>query len=153
MEINKQAQFTIGAFAFIFDDQGRILLCHRRDHDLWNPPGGKVEAHESPWDTVVREVKEEVFVDAAIERLLGIYFKPEQQDIVFAFICRIIGGTLGISNEVDAFEYFDVTKLPKNMSPRIVERIHDAVLKSKDIIVKKQFGPTSVELLKRGLFK
>ncbi|MBI4276598.1 NUDIX domain-containing protein [Candidatus Uhrbacteria bacterium] len=150
---DEQARFTIGAFAFIFDDAGRVLLCHRRDFDLWNPPGGKVEVHESPWDTVVREVKEEVGVSVAIERLFGIYFKPEHQDIVFAFICRITDGTLAVSNEVDEFTYFDVAKLPKNLSPRNVERIYDALLEKEDLIVKKQLGPSSVELLRRGMLQ
>jgi len=36
--------FTIGAFAIIFDDAGRVLLCHRRDIDVWNLPGGGVES-------------------------------------------------------------------------------------------------------------
>jgi len=51
--------FTIGAFAFIFDEQGRILLCHRRDLNVWNLPGGGVESGELPTEAVVREVRED----------------------------------------------------------------------------------------------
>ena len=51
--------FTIGVFAIIFDDKNRILFCHRRDHDLWNLPGGRLEKGEAPWKGVIREVKEE----------------------------------------------------------------------------------------------
>ena len=29
-----------GAFAAIFDDKRQVLLCHRRDIDAWNLPGG-----------------------------------------------------------------------------------------------------------------
>ncbi len=29
-------------------ERDRVLLCHRRDFDLWNLPGGRVEAGESP---------------------------------------------------------------------------------------------------------
>ena len=29
-----------GAFATIPNQRGEILLCHRRDLDLWNSPGG-----------------------------------------------------------------------------------------------------------------
>jgi 8-oxo-dGTP pyrophosphatase MutT (NUDIX family) len=36
--------FSIGAFAIIFDEDGRVLLCHRRDMDLWNLPGGGMDA-------------------------------------------------------------------------------------------------------------
>ena len=41
--------FTIGVFGIIIDDKDRVLLCHRRDFDLWNLPGGGVETGESPW--------------------------------------------------------------------------------------------------------
>jgi len=51
--------FTIGAFAFIFNEQGRILLCHRRDLNVWNLPGGGVESGELPTEAVVREVRED----------------------------------------------------------------------------------------------
>ena len=39
-----------GAFAIIYDDERRVLLCHRRDVDAWNLPGGRVEDNEAPWD-------------------------------------------------------------------------------------------------------
>ena len=52
--------FTIGAFAVILDKERGVLFCHRRDRDLWNLPGGKLETNEAPWEGVVREVKEEV---------------------------------------------------------------------------------------------
>jgi hypothetical protein len=35
-----------GAFAVIFDEHDRVLLCHRRDIDAWNLPGGAVEEVE-----------------------------------------------------------------------------------------------------------
>ena len=35
--------FTLGAFTIILDEHERVLLCHRRDHDLWNLPGGRLE--------------------------------------------------------------------------------------------------------------
>jgi 8-oxo-dGTP pyrophosphatase MutT (NUDIX family) len=50
--------FTIGVFGMITDNEGRVLFCHRRDYDLWNLPGGGVEAGERPWEALVREIKE-----------------------------------------------------------------------------------------------
>ena len=38
--------FCRGVFAIIFDSQQRILLCHRRDSDLWNLPGGRLQLAE-----------------------------------------------------------------------------------------------------------
>jgi 8-oxo-dGTP pyrophosphatase MutT (NUDIX family) len=54
----RDTKFSIGAFAILFDDQGRVLLCHRRDRDMWNLPGGGVESGELPTEAVVRETKE-----------------------------------------------------------------------------------------------
>ncbi len=37
-------EFIISAFAIILNSSNRVLLCHRRDYDLWNLPGGTMEA-------------------------------------------------------------------------------------------------------------
>lgn len=55
--------FSIGAFAIILDEQSRVLLCHRRDFDVWNLPGGGVENGELPTEAVIREVREETGTD------------------------------------------------------------------------------------------
>ena len=59
--------FRFGAFALIFDDRDRVLLCLRDDLNIWNLPGGGVELGESPWEAVVREVEEETGLEL-IER-------------------------------------------------------------------------------------
>src|SRR5258708_10697858 len=60
--------WKLGAFTIILDADRRVLLCHRRDLDLWNLRGGGVESRETPWDGVVREVREEMGLVVAIER-------------------------------------------------------------------------------------
>lgn len=59
--------FKIGVFGIIIDEQNRVLLCHRRDYDLWNLPGGGLEKNEAPWEGVVREVKEETGLRVKVE--------------------------------------------------------------------------------------
>jgi ADP-ribose pyrophosphatase YjhB (NUDIX family) len=122
-----QQAFTIGAFAIIFDDAGRVLLCHRRDRDMWNLPGGGVESGELPSETVVRETKEEVGLDVAVERLVGVYGKPEKDEFVFAFVCRVVGGRLCLTNESDENRFFEIDRLPANISQKQVSRIQDAL--------------------------
>ncbi len=138
-----KTKFTIGAFAIILDKQDRVLLCHRRDYDLWNLPGGGMNANETPWECVVREVKEEVGLDIEIERLAGVYSKRNQTDLVFSFVGRIVGGKITLTDEADQIEYFSIEDIPKNTAPKHVERIKDVLEnKSKTLIMKIQEGPS-----------
>ena len=97
--------FTIGVFAIIHDDDRRVLLCHRRDHDLWNLPDGALEHGEAPWDGVIREVKEETGLEVEVSGLAGVYSKPEADDLVFSFLCRRVGGEIALSDEADRIEF------------------------------------------------
>lgn len=120
--------WNLGAFGIIFDVQGRVLLCHRRDMDAWNLPGGGIESGELPTEATIREVKEETGLDVVIERLVGVYGKPDKPtSLVFSFVCRVTGGELDLTDESDDTRYFAIDNIPPNTFPRQVERIHDAV--------------------------
>jgi 8-oxo-dGTP diphosphatase len=136
--------FTIGAFAVIFDPQGRVLLCHRRDMDMWNLPGGGLEGSELPTEAVLREVREETGLEVEIERLLGVYGKNDK-DLVFTFECRVVGGQLTTTDESDEYGYFTLDQIPLNTSPKHVERIRDAQLRQAAPVFRRQDGPTSRE--------
>jgi ADP-ribose pyrophosphatase YjhB (NUDIX family) len=140
--------FTIGAFAIILDDRGRTLLCHRRDMDAWNLPGGGVESGELPTEAVVREVREETGLDVTVERLVGVYGKPDKDEIVFAFTCRVVGGQLSTTSESDAHQYFQLEDLPENTLPKHVERIQDAQRADRQPVFKRQAAPSTREHLR-----
>src|SRR5215467_3975343 len=82
---------SVGVFAAIFDAQGRIL-CVRQNYGprKWTLPGGKMEAGESPFETCVREVKEESGYYVEIEHLIGVYSTPYKDDLVISFACRVV---------------------------------------------------------------
>ena len=142
--------FTIGVFGIILDKQDRILLCHRRDYDLWNLPGGGLESGEFLLDGLKREVKEETGLDIGISKLVGVYDKPEEKDIVFSFICDVVAGEITLNDEADKIEYFSVDDLPHNTVPKHIERIKDVFQNSKEVIIKKQISKGSVDLIKGG---
>ncbi|NEP08795.1 MAG: NUDIX domain-containing protein [Symploca sp. SIO2C1] len=119
--------FIIGAFAIIFDEYGSVLLCHRRDFDAWNLPGGTVENGELPTEAVIREVKEETGLEVDIERLVGVYGKTDKDELVFSFICRPIGGHLSATDESSECKYFPIEDMPVNTIPIHIDRIHDAL--------------------------
>jgi 8-oxo-dGTP pyrophosphatase MutT (NUDIX family) len=129
---------TIGAFAVIFDDLGRVLLCHRTDRDMWNLPGGRVESNESPWATAIREVEEEVGLLVRVKRLIGVYSVPEKPDLVLNFLCVVVGGAQRRSEEADDIRWFGRNHIPKNTLPRQIERIEDAYSLKEGVCLKSQ---------------
>lgn len=143
-----KTQFSIGIFGIIFDDQKRVLLCHRRDYDLWNLPGGGLEDGEAPWEGVKREILEETGLIVEVVRLVGVYSKTDKNEISFAFECRIISGQITLNDEADKIEYFSVDNLPENMSQKQVERIRDAVADLDKLSMKIQTGKGSIDLIK-----
>ena len=137
-----QQRFSIGAFAVIFDEHRRVLLCHRRDVDAWNLPGGGVESGELPDQAAIRETKEEVGLEVEVERLVGVYGKPEKDEFIFAFHCRVVGGALVATDESDENRYFALDALPPNMSQKAAARIRDAAARHSQPIIRFQMEPS-----------
>lgn len=62
--------FTYRAVGIIFSPDSKKVLLHRSDDDpFWSLPGGRGEFFEPSRETVVREMKEEMGVETAAERL------------------------------------------------------------------------------------
>ncbi|MBC8505394.1 MAG: NUDIX domain-containing protein [Anaerolineales bacterium] len=141
--------FTLGAFVIIFDDQRRILLCHRRDYDIWNLPGGGVESGELPTEAAVREVQEETGLEIKLERLIGVYGKSYRDEIVFVFEGIPISGNISPTDESDSCSYFEIEEFPINTIPRHVERVHDAIENYSEPIFRCQSGTPTLDYLKQ----
>ncbi len=137
----------LGAFAIIQDGEGRYLCSLRRDMDLWNLPGGGVEHRETPWDAVVREVREETGLSVKVERLQGIYAKEGVDTLVFSFVCSIVSGELVPTHEAREHRYFALDELPLNISPKQRERLEDYESNPGAVTMKKQTLPSSREHL------
>jgi 8-oxo-dGTP diphosphatase len=119
---------TLGVFAAIFDEYGRIL-CVRTNYAVktWTTPGGRVEPGESPLDALRREVLEESGLEVEPGELLGVYAKPQENDLVLSFRAKVIGRTAWRPNdEIAELGYFGRDELPKPMSVAARARVHDA---------------------------
>ena len=66
----------VGADAAILDEEGHLLLVERADDHCWGLVSGWVEPNEHPADTVVREAREEVGLDIAVDDLVGVFARP-----------------------------------------------------------------------------
>jgi len=65
------ARFNYRIAAIIRHD-GHVLLCQEEGQDFWFMPGGRAELLEPSTETVVREIREELGVEARVERLVWI---------------------------------------------------------------------------------
>jgi ADP-ribose pyrophosphatase YjhB (NUDIX family) len=97
------------AGAFVFDQENRLLLQLRSDHETWGLPGGFMELGENVQDTARREVFEETGLHLKNLELFGIYsgavydktFSNGDQVLMVQvlFTCRDFEGDLIDSNQ------------------------------------------------------
>ena len=130
-------QFRIGVFALIFRNS-EILLALRRDIEWWNLPGGGLEIGETVEEGVRREVREETGLEVEVDHLVGVYSKPQKQEVVLTFQCRVIGGTLIATEESRECRFFAHDAMPTNTLPKHRERVMDALLNQPHAILRTQ---------------
>jgi len=84
--------------AALVRDAGRVLMSRRRADqampNLWEFPGGKVEPGEHPEAALIREVREELGCEIAIDRISEVVFHSyEVFDLyMLVYASRITGG-------------------------------------------------------------
>lgn len=86
---------TVVAALIAFD--GKLLVCQRKRGDrfelLWEFPGGKIEPRESPQQALLRELREELAVEAEIgeqaHRTRHHYPEIEQSVELIFFFARV----------------------------------------------------------------
>jgi len=85
--------------AALVREEGRVLMSRRRPDqampNLWEFPGGKVEPGEHPEAALVRELREELGCELAVDRIHEVVFHAyaEFDLIMLVYAGRIVGGT------------------------------------------------------------
>src|SRR5437667_1224434 len=134
---NNSARFRVAVNALIFDD-GRVLLARRDNIDWWNLPGGGMELGETVDEAIRREVREETGLEVEVEYLVGVYSKPQKQEVVLTFRCRVVGGVLTETEESRECRYFAPSSLPRNTLPKHRQRVEDALLNLPHAVLRAQ---------------
>jgi len=135
--IAKQGSLMLGCTAAIFDPtRQKLLITQRSDNGRWCLPGGRMESGESVAEACEREVVEETGLIVRIVKLIGIYSDPnillkyEEGDqhhlVALHFEAEIVGGTLGLSDETIAVNYFTPEQIDAlDLMPHHRHRIAD----------------------------
>ena len=91
---------TLLVAAAIIESDGKVLLTRRKSDVpyplFWEFPGGKVEPGEDPKDCVAREIREELAIEIAVEKVYDVIFYryPERHVLVLAYYCRWLSGEI-----------------------------------------------------------
>ena len=109
-EAKSQFPLVLVSAVALVDIDGRILLAQRPAHKsmggLWEFPGGKIEAGESPETALIRELQEELDINTSESCLAPLSFASHAYDdfhlLMMLFVCRrwhgqprpVEGGTL-----------------------------------------------------------
>jgi len=108
-------KFTVWCDALILNKNNQVLWVLRNDLDIWNLPWWSLDKWEAPWEAVVRETKEETWLDVVVSKLIWVYFNTDKDDIVFQFLCEIVWWEIGLNDEAKDIKYFDINDMPSNV--------------------------------------
>jgi 8-oxo-dGTP pyrophosphatase MutT (NUDIX family) len=112
-------RLPISVKAVLVEDGRACLLLNERDQ--WELPGGRLERGESPEQCLLREVREEVGLDAVIERLVdarAFVPAPGKEVFVLVYRCRLAApGVPVLSGEHRQGGWFNVAEMESLVLP------------------------------------
>jgi ADP-ribose pyrophosphatase YjhB (NUDIX family) len=113
--------------AVVTDDDGRVLVVHRRDNGQWQIPGGILEPDESIHAGLRREVLEETRLIVEPDRLTGVYKNVVLKVVALVFRARVVGGQAGPTEESQQVAWWTVGQVEKEMGETFAVRVLDAL--------------------------
>ena len=105
--------------AVVFKDKKVLLIKRLKEpyKNYWALPGGFVEYGEKTEDACLRELEEETSLKGNIEKLIGVYSKPDRDPrghtISIAYIVSAKSDKVKPSDDAKEVKWFPVDNLPK----------------------------------------
>lgn len=126
----------MAATVLFTDHTGRVLLCEPTYKQVWEAPGGAVEACESPRAAAAREVHEELGLDLDPGRLVAVDHVPAIDGRTEALVLVYDGGRLTAEHaaairlaedELRTWAWCTVDEARERMRPLVARRIAAAL--------------------------
>lgn len=125
-----------GVSVVVRDDEGRILLTHRKDNGMWAVVSGILEPGEQPGPAALREIHEETGVTAELVRITSVdstgpitYPNGDvAQYLDVCFLARHLGGTPHAADDENLdVAWFPPGELPEQLTETSRSRIAHAL--------------------------
>lgn len=114
----------------VIANNGKVLLIRRANlpyRDFWDFPGGFLDFNEHPEIGLKREVSEELGVEVAVSRLVGLYMDfyrtPKESTLNIYYTCNVTKGEIAPQEEVAEVRWFELTRLPKRLAFNHIESV------------------------------
>jgi len=112
-----EGKFYFSAKALIINDNKFLsLFTDFRGKRLMDLPGGRMEYGETPEQTLIREVKEEISLNVKPARLIDTW-KHEGEDgfrvVGVIYHCEVLSGEFRINDEGVEYEWIDIKDIKK----------------------------------------
>jgi len=131
--MNNNPSIEIIARAVIIPEN-KLVVCKARGWDSYFLPGGHVEFGESVKEALVREIKEEMGVDAVVGKFIDVieniyeYDGMKHHEVNFVFWAQMTNVKNVVSQEdhidfeyIDTASLSDIKLLPDNLKRRLLE--------------------------------
>jgi 8-oxo-dGTP diphosphatase len=126
---------VVAVKGLVLNGEGEILIVQRAPDDevgagTWEFPGGKIDFGEDLEGALMREIKEETNIDAAVGRILyAISFNTQtsRQVVLLTYLCRTDSKKVALSGEHSAFHWVKAERLREFLPDEILsdlERHH-----------------------------
>lgn len=107
-------RYTVGVKAILFNERGQVLLVEHVLHPRhpWGLPGGWVDRGELPRESMARELREELGLDAVVGPVVQVEELDDIRHIDLTYLCQTDQPVGRLSKELLGCAWYDVDALP-----------------------------------------